>query len=429
MPSTSQRRPRISFTSMLMGRPLIPQPAPKKSSRKASAPETVPVSAPAPAPAPPAPPAPTVEPAPEPTPEPTKPEEAKPPAEPKPTTATDKESRRVPHYSIKKLDGGQIQVTDRRTGEKTIFNDAKENALEVGEDGKVKIVLRVRKKNAKDKEIDVTKKTDKANPDQGAEPKVDAKAEETVKETPAPVEEEKKAADSIEKEEEVKMPGQWKSDDWSADQDATITRMKSDNRSWKDIAIEVGASKKDVQNRFKELQAAEAEATAEPASAEKKDDTPADGDGGFGDMGGLFDDAGGEAEPEKEKEPEKPKEKQDKKQKKQHKNKNGKENQPSKAPEPDKSEASAPASEENPAEKQSTQPKPQLEQQAARSLKADDIWTMDDCGVLEMLKERYEQHKWQHMQAGFFNFTGRMIGAELIEKKFRDDGLSLGGDA
>jgi hypothetical protein len=55
-------------------------------------------------------------------------------------------------------------------------------------------------------------------------------------------------------------------------------------------------------------------------------------------------------------------------------------------------------------------------------LKPDDIWSRADLEILEYLESKYEENKWMHMQAGFFNWSGRMIDAGMIERKFRDDG-------
>jgi len=55
-------------------------------------------------------------------------------------------------------------------------------------------------------------------------------------------------------------------------------------------------------------------------------------------------------------------------------------------------------------------------------LRPDGVWTEDDCEILEYLKNKYEENKWLHMQAGFYNWTGRMVIAQLIEQKFKDDG-------
>jgi hypothetical protein len=55
-------------------------------------------------------------------------------------------------------------------------------------------------------------------------------------------------------------------------------------------------------------------------------------------------------------------------------------------------------------------------------LKADGIWTNHDVKVLEMLESQYTEHKWMHIQAAFYNWTGRMVDGELIKQKFADDG-------
>jgi hypothetical protein len=55
-------------------------------------------------------------------------------------------------------------------------------------------------------------------------------------------------------------------------------------------------------------------------------------------------------------------------------------------------------------------------------LRPDDIWSREDLEVLEFLEAKYEENKWKHMQAGFYNWGGRMVDASMIEKKFRDDG-------
>ncbi len=57
---------------------------------------------------------------------------------------------------------------------------------------------------------------------------------------------------------------------WTSEQDAKIEEMKAENKSWKDIALEVGASKKDVQHRFKELTKSDGESEKKPE--EKKND-------------------------------------------------------------------------------------------------------------------------------------------------------------
>jgi hypothetical protein len=55
-------------------------------------------------------------------------------------------------------------------------------------------------------------------------------------------------------------------------------------------------------------------------------------------------------------------------------------------------------------------------------LQPNEIWSREDCEVLEMLAHRYKEYKWLHIKAGFFNWTGRMISDEMIQQKFQDDG-------
>lgn len=204
-----------------------------------------------------------------------------------------------------------------------------------------------------------------------------------------------------EPEEEMKMPGQWKSDDWSGEQDATIKKMKGENKSWKEIAIVVGASKKDIQNRWKELQ----------------------WDGGgleeLGGLGGLFEEdrdgergGSGNGGGKKDDEKEKPKQQQG----------GGKKKNPEKG----SGGGGAAGKDKTPpiTEQEEYSSSSQRQQPQGRLLVPDDVWSNNDCEVLEMLETRYRDHKWQHMQAGFFNWTGRMVVAEMIEKKFQDDGAA-----
>lgn len=59
------------------------------------------------------------------------------------------------------------------------------------------------------------------------------------------------------------------------------------------------------------------------------------------------------------------------------------------------------------------------------NLVPDATWTKNDCDILEHLQHRYHDEKWLHMQANFYNYTGRMIAAEFIERKFRADGAAI----
>jgi hypothetical protein len=48
----------------------------------------------------------------------------------------------------------------------------------------------------------------------------------------------------------------------------------------------------------------------------------------------------------------------------------------------------------------------------------DAVWTIGDLEVLANVEERYRELKWMHVQAGFYNMTGRMVGSEVIKAKF-----------
>ena len=68
------------------------------------------------------------------------------------------------------------------------------------------------------------------------------------------------------------------------------------------------------------------------------------------------------------------------------------------------------------------QPKEQERPQS--KLRPGGVWSKEDCEVLETLEQQYRDHKWLHIQANFYNWAGKMIGAEMIEKKFREDGAA-----
>ncbi|KAG9229715.1 hypothetical protein BJ875DRAFT_522223 [Amylocarpus encephaloides] len=71
------------------------------------------------------------------------------------------------------------------------------------------------------------------------------------------------------------------------------------------------------------------------------------------------------------------------------------------------------------------QPQVQVQEEIYRGhLKPNSIWSKDDCEVLEELERRHKNNKWLEVQAGFFNWTGRMVEGEIIQKKFREDGAA-----
>jgi hypothetical protein len=160
--------------------------------------------------------------------------------------------------------------------------------------------------------------------------------------------------------------------------------MKKAGDSWKMIAQEVGASKKDVTIRFKEL------SKAGEKSGENDDPLP------FGDMPGMFT----EDEPaEDPKAPAKP-QKKGKGEKGGGKGDNG-------------------AKGEKGEKDKVVVDKAALEAENGKKvLVPDAIWTINDLEVLANVEERYRELKWMHVQAGFYNMTGRMVGSEVIKAKF-----------
>jgi hypothetical protein len=211
---------------------------------------------------------------------------------------------------------------------------------------------------------------------------------------------------------------------WTKQQDSKIKEMKGENKSWKDIALEVGASKKDVQNRYKELMKGgegEKEKEKEESKSENGWGVGRDADSGANmpDFGALFvdDDEGGGERSEGENRSDKNNsgnvgggKRQKNKQNKQSSNSGngGGEQNPQKG---------SPSGFGNPFDDPP-------EQAPTGKLRPDGAWTQDDCEILEYLKSKYEENKWLHMQAGFYNWTGRMVIAQLIEQKFKDDGAA-----
>ncbi|KFY33296.1 hypothetical protein V494_07752 [Pseudogymnoascus sp. VKM F-4513 (FW-928)] len=217
------------------------------------------------------------------------------------------------------------------------------------------------KRVSKDKATNTEKGTDNGNKKKGG-------GAETAKK-PVP-------KDEIAKKEELnKQAGQ--SSGWTKAQDEKVLDMKKAGNSWKMIAQEVGASKKDVMNRFKEL------SKAGETSAENDDPLP------FGDMPGMFT----EDEPaENSKSAAEPP-------------KNGRGDNGGKGEKGKKDKVMVDAA--------------ALEAETGKKvLVPDAIWTIGDLEVLANVEERYRELKWMHVQAGFYNMTGRMVGSEVIKAKF-----------
>ena len=224
---------------------------------------------------------------------------------------------------------------------------------------------------------------------------------------------------------------------WTEEQNSKIKQMKGENKSWKDIALEVGASKKDVQNRYKEL-TKNSSSDAKEKKDQGKDENGWESGGGSGwgdegrndggnmpDFGALFvddvEEAGAREQPGGGNQGQE-----------QNKNNGGtgggsgkkQKNQTSKQNNNNihggggqKSQGGSFSDVGNPFDDPP-------EETPKGKLRPDGAWTEDDCEILEYLRNKYEENKWLHMQAGFYNWTGRMVIAQLIEQKFKDDGAA-----
>jgi hypothetical protein len=165
---------------------------------------------------------------------------------------------------------------------------------------------------------------------------------------------------------------------WTKTQDDKIVAMKNAGNSWKMIAQEVGASKKDVTNRYKEL-------------SESVDKSGENGDPfAFGDMPGMFNDDGPTESSKLQAQPQR-------KLKKEQKGKKGEKE------DKDKVIVDTAALEV---------------EHGKKVLVPDAVWTSGDLEVLATVEQRYREFKWMHVQAGFYNLTGRMVGSEVIKAKF-----------
>lgn len=186
-----------------------------------------------------------------------------------------------------------------------------------------------------------------------------------IKKTDNGKKEVKKSEDASQKDDEVKSGAaskgseNEKSDDdwtWTSEQDALILKLKGENVSWKEIAIRMSLAKSDIQVRFKELQKKAAEALAANTTDNRENK---DGE-----------------------------------------ESNGKDGQND--------------------EKSSEGKKKEDGDGNGGRLRPDDNWRREDCEILEMLEARYREQKWLSMQASFYNITGKMIRADIIERKLSE---------
>ncbi|CAD6439925.1 57bf544c-e85d-4493-9378-b04f72b33b09 [Sclerotinia trifoliorum] len=204
--------------------------------------------------------------------------------------------------------------------------------------------------------------------------------------------------------------------EWTKEQDEKLMAMKKENKTWKDIAGELGTGKKEVVARYKVLQ------EQEKTEDEQEDEEP---------------------------KPKKPEKKKNIKCAAQvDKNEDTEEeiyispDCPYHHPKP---KSSAPSSKQDKKKKRKSYGEldrdrdDEEEDNGERMwgnkneygrgneqgrLRPDKIWSAEDCETLDYLMEKHRSTQWLQLQAGFFNYTGRMVKAEFIERKFRKDGLA-----
>ncbi|RFU33934.1 hypothetical protein B7463_g2412, partial [Scytalidium lignicola] len=186
--------------------------------------------------------------------------------------------------------------------------------------------------------------------------------------------------------------------EWMKQQDKRILEMKRNNKSWMDIAIAVQRNKHEVRARFKELIAEEEEKKRKKEAAVNASplNINLDNDPEFAAFQKLY--------------------------------MIGTDNKDTSKPTCNYCNHNHDASTERRASFPSPPPFPSSWDQhtwnqrpATKFLRPNFIWSQEDCETLEMLEEQYVEQKWLQLQAKFFNWTGRMIPAELIQKKFEDD--------
>lgn len=224
---------------------------------------------------------------------------------------------------------------------------------------------------------------------------------------------------------------------FTAEQDDTIKSMKARDKSWNEIAAAVGSNKKDVTARYKEILKEIAERKTSPVTnfdglgisgigefkpgsnlssidatgfdfsnlfgpdtrkqSPKANETSA---GGYKkSAGGYTTSAGGYAKANSNHSPS---------------------NSLTKSNVEPPSKRTSPAA--NFAFPNPFFGSPNYNAQAHGRVKVDGSFSKQDCEVLEFLEHKFNQDKWLHIQSGFYNYTGRLVSGEVLEKKFRDDG-------
>ncbi|KAG9244664.1 hypothetical protein BJ878DRAFT_479947 [Calycina marina] len=231
---------------------------------------------------------------------------------------------------------------------------------------------------------------------------------------------------------------------WTDTQDTKIKEMKADNKVWREIAFEVGASKKDVMARFNEIKDLDQDKQAEDSrnqdgasEATTVVEAPLEDTVGL-DFSDLFEDFGatdGEAKKDDKKDARKDAKKDDKKDEK-------KNDQAKFAKNNDYSKISTESCNHHQNDGGNGSSIPKIGNTGGESdssdceggpvdgddfcpeLQPDDSWSPEHCDLLMYLEDRYNNEKWFQIQAGFFNWTGRMVDQSVIKAKFERDGLT-----
>ncbi|ATZ47902.1 hypothetical protein BCIN_03g01800 [Botrytis cinerea B05.10] len=261
-------------------------------------------------------------------------------------------------------------------------------------------------------EVEVNEKEDK---DKGKDEKKDtASKEKTPSISDKPTE--KATEESIEVKEDKKDEKVEPVDgnEWTKEQDSKLMAMKKENKTWKEISGELGTGKKEVVARYKLLQeqektedkGEEAQAEEKPKQVEKNKKTkctaPADNEDTEEEIY-ISPDCPYHQPKSKSSAASVPK--QEKKKKR-------------------KSYGELDKDRDDEDEEQEERGQKNGHGNPQGHLRPDKIWSAEDCETLEYLMEKHRSTQWLQLQAGFFNYTGRMIKAELIERKFKKDGLA-----
>ncbi|ATZ47903.1 hypothetical protein BCIN_03g01800 [Botrytis cinerea B05.10] len=308
----------------------------------------------------------------------------------------------------KKAEVGEVKKTD--DGDKAAVPSTEDKDKDKKPEPEVIIIeVEVNEKEDKDKGKDEkkgkdVKKTSKDTASKEKTPSISDKPTEKATEESIEVKEDKKD----EKVEPVD------GNEWTKEQDSKLMAMKKENKTWKEISGELGTGKKEVVARYKLLQeqektedkGEEAQAEEKPKQVEKNKKTkctaPADNEDTEEEIY-ISPDCPYHQPKSKSSAASVPK--QEKKKKR-------------------KSYGELDKDRDDEDEEQEERGQKNGHGNPQGHLRPDKIWSAEDCETLEYLMEKHRSTQWLQLQAGFFNYTGRMIKAELIERKFKKDGLA-----